>query len=400
MVELLKIIFWLFFLPIVLILSYEILLFFSSFFVEDKSIEVNKRKKFLILIPAFREGEILFSTIEALKKLNYPENLFEVILINDECKDDVISQLKNEVKVLNVELSSHSKIESLKKALSLAKNFDFVVILDADNLVHPDFLLKLNNSITSQTKVIQGLRLPKNLHSIFEKIDAITDYVYNQIDRIIPSKLGFSGTISGSGFAISIDLFRDIIPHINIKGGFDKVLQSELLLRNIPIEICRNAIVFDEKTTSSDIYKRQRTRWLYYHFFNSFKYGLKLLFAGIYRLNFNQFHLGLISLRPPINFIYFLSMILIIAGLWICSLCSFILTSILIIFTLMILHILNANNLLSLRLILYLPLIFLNQIYSILKFRDAKLNSLPTKHIHLKSIDEILKNSEVTKENE
>jgi len=398
MVIILKITYWILYVSILVILSYEIVLFILSFFAKPVSNSLSRKRKFLILIPAFRESEVLFSTINSIKKLNFPADLFDAVLINDECDEKVISKLKEEIKILDVNLSSHSKIESLKKAIDLTKGYDFIVILDADNLVHPDFLFEINNSISDKTKVIQGLRLPKNLNSTFEKIDAMTDFVYNQIDRIIPSRLGLTGTISGSGFAIRTDLFQELIPIINTKGGFDKILQSELLLRNIPVEVCSNAIVFDEKTMTAKSYSKQRTRWLYYHFYNSFKYGLKLFFTGIINRNLNQIHLGLISIRPPINLIYFISFILIITGFWICSFCSITIFLALVLFSIIILQILIKHKIFSFNLILSLPLIFINQLKSLFNLRTAKNDSLKTEHFDSKSVDEILQNSEVTEE--
>ena len=385
------------FISVLIILVYEIVLVILSSFAKQKSIIQARKRKFLILIPAFRESSVLISTIDSVKQIKYPSDFFEVILLNDECDEKIISKLKSEIKVVDVKLPSHSKIDSLKKAIDITKDFDFVVVLDADNLVHPDFLTEINNSISDETKVIQGLRLPKNLNSTIEKIDAMTDFIYNKIDRIIPSQLGLTGTISGSGFAIRSDLFRELIPLINTRGGFDKILQSELLLRNIPVEISRNAIVFDEKTMTVKNYSKQRTRWLYYHFYNSIKYGLKLLFNGIIHQNFNQIHLGLISIRPPINFIYFISLILMIAGMWICLFCSITIFLVLMVFSLFILEILRSNKILSFKLVLSLPFVFLNQLISILRFRRARHDSLKTEHFNTKSIDEILENSELTK---
>jgi len=398
MVIILKITYWILYVSILVILSYEIVLFILSFFAKPVSNSLSRKRKFLILIPAFKESEVLFSTINSIKKLNFPADLFDAVLINDECDEKVISKLKEEIKILDVNLSSHSKIESLKKAIDLTKGYDFIVILDADNLVHPDFLSEINNSISDETEVIQGLRLPKNLSSTFEKIDAMTDFVYNQIDRIIPSRLGLTGTISGSGFAIRTDLFQELIPIINTKGGFDKILQSELLLRNIPVEVCSTAIVFDEKTMTAKSYSKQRTRWLYYHFYNSFKYGLKLFFTGIINRNLNQIHLGLISIRPPINLIYFISFILIITGFWICSFCSITIFLALVLFSIIILQILIKHKIFSFNLILSLPLIFINQLKSLFNLRTAKNDSLKTEHFDSKSVDEILQNSEVTEE--
>lgn len=379
------------------LLVYQIFLFFIAIKKKEKKANNLKLHSFLILIPAFREGKILINTIDALKKLNYPPKLVKIVLLNDDCDEKVIDILKESVEVLYIDIKFHTKIESLKAAIDISKNFDFVVILDADNLVHPEFLQELNKSITGDIKIVQGLRLPKDLNSNLEKIDALTDFVYNEIDRIIPSRINLTGTLSGSGFAIKSDLFREIIPLINTTGGFDKILQSILLLRDIPVKICEEALVFDEKVTSKKQYIRQRIRWLYFHFYNALKYGLRLIGKGIITLNFNQIHLGLVSLRPPINILYFISSILIFLGVWICKLCAIYLFSLLLIFSFIIFTILHKNRMLSLKLILLLPVVYIYQFKSLLKIKEARKSSLNTEHFKEIIIEDILQKEKSSK---
>lgn len=386
-----QIIFWIFFIYISFVLAYELVLFIVAKIKSDlkKQNEVTLHS-FLIVIPAYKEGEILFNTIDAVNQLKYPSELFDIILLNDECNQEVIEKIKGKIKVIDLELQTHSKIQSLKNVFHLVENYDFIIILDADNLIHPEFLMNINRAITSETKVIQGLRIPKSLETQNEKLDAVTDFIYNQLDRIVPSKIGLTGTLSGSGFAIKSDIFKKFISRIDTLGGFDKILQSELLLNNIPIQIVTDAYVFDEKVKDTKSYIKQRRRWLYYHFYNSFKYGFNLLLSGISKLNLNQIHLGIISLRPPLSMIYVLSFLLFLFALWIEKKLAFILLFLMVIFTLVILNFLRQNKVLDFKLILILPILFLNQLFSISKISEARKDSLKTNHHNKSSIEEIL----------
>lgn len=383
--------FWLLYIYLSFILIYELSLFLiSRLKVKEQIKESLSFKKFLFLIPAYKEDEILLFTIDAIKRLNYPKDCFNIILLNDQCDEKVIDKIKKEIRVIDLNLQSHSKVNSLKKAIPFVNDFDFIVVLDADNLVHPEFLRNINNYVQSETKVIQGLRLPKKIETINEKLDSVTDFIYNQIDRIIPSRIGLTGTLSGSGFAMQSNLFVEYIEKIETRGGFDKILQSELMLRNIPIHICPDAFIYDEKIKETKSYIKQRKRWLYFHFYNSINYAFKLILKGIFNFNFNQFHLGLISLRLPLSLMYFFAFIMVIASLWFNKLLALLLFVLISIFTLMILGFLRQNKILSFQLLLALPSLFTKQIFSFFKLSEAKKDSLKTNHIDNISIDDIL----------
>ncbi|MCX8056416.1 MAG: glycosyltransferase family 2 protein [Ignavibacteria bacterium] len=392
MEQLIIMLYWILFASVSFFLAYQIILFISAKYLSLKRKEEKGRElqKFLILIPAYKENQILLKTIEAIKKINYPTNFFRAIILADECEEKILNQIEKDFEIIRLNLDRHSKIESLKQAIPIVDNFDFVVVLDADNLIHPEFLNEINKSIDAETFVVQGLRLPKKLKTLDEKLDALTDMIYNQLDRIIPSKLGLTGTLSGSGFAIRSNLFANAIQEINSFGGFDKILQSNLMLKNIPIKINSNAIVYDEKIQNSQSYIKQRRRWLYYHFLNALKFGIKLVLSGILRFNFNQIHFGIVSLRPPLTFLYFISIMIIFIGFMINVLTSVILLFLLVAFSLIIILILKKENILSLKLMVNLPKIFINQIRALFKIGEARSNSLKTNHLDEISIEKIL----------
>ncbi len=394
-----KSLYWFFYFITSFILVYEILIFFLSKLAKQKKNEEknNTLYKYLILIPAYKESETLYLTINAIKKLNYPTDLYMVILIADNCDESLLNKIEKEIKVLRLNLKTHSKVESLKQAIPYVSNFDFVLVLDSDNLIHPEFLNALNRFIKPQSKVIQGIRLPKSINNIYESLDSITDFIYNQLDRLIPSSLGLTGTLSGSGFAVNAKLFGEVISKIETLGGFDKILQSKLILDRIPIEICKDAIIYDEKVYNSKNYVIQRRRWLYYHFYNAIKFGFTLTLKGLLNFDANQIHLGLVSLRPPLNLLYLIVFVLLIAGFFININLSIILLVITLIFSLILLSILLKEKILSFQLILNLPRIFYFQMKSMLRIMDAKKNSLRTEHISVTSIDKILNNEQMEK---
>jgi cellulose synthase/poly-beta-1,6-N-acetylglucosamine synthase-like glycosyltransferase len=62
--------------------------------------------------------------------------------------------------------------------------------------------------------------------------------------------------------AFEFDMVKDILGRIDAVGGFDKILQLEVVGRGIKIRYLDDALVFDEKVSSSQAFQQQRKRWV------------------------------------------------------------------------------------------------------------------------------------------
>lgn len=351
----------------------------------------NFYKTYSFLIPAFREGKILLNTIDAIKKLNYDKSKFEIFLIADDCDPNILKNLEGKCKIIQINFTEHSKAKSLQAAISEVKDkFDYVVILDADNLPHPNFLLEIDKTASKNIEVIQGKRVAKNKDNIYSKTDSLTESFYNILDRKIPNSLGLPVTLSGSGFAIKTKLFCNYILQVNVIGGFDKVFQSVLVKNNIKLVYNENAIIYDEKISNKQAYIRQRSRWIYFNFYNAFNYGLQILGIGLLGLDFTKIHFAIVSLRPPL--ILFSSVLVVF------SVFSFLFSPFIgvfffsqfILLILVTLFILFETEDFSFDIIKNFPRILVNQFYSLVKIKNSKFDSKNTLHLVDETIDEII----------
>lgn len=114
----------------------------KEFFSEESDVE---KTKFSIIIPFRNEAENLPELLDSILKLNYDTELFEVIFVDDDSKDDsaelianVISaslndhQNKIQYKIIkNIRKSNSPKKDAITIAVSEAKN-DWIVTTDAD----------------------------------------------------------------------------------------------------------------------------------------------------------------------------------------------------------------------------------------------------------------------------
>ena len=96
---------------------------------------------------------------------------------------------------------------------------------------------------------------------------------------------------------------KDILSRLDSIGGFDRELELELIRRKIPIVYGKGVLVFDEKVESTEVFEKQRKRWLSSQFFYLAKYfreGMRAFFHGDFAM-FNSAILKNIQLPRLIN---------------------------------------------------------------------------------------------------
>jgi glycosyltransferase involved in cell wall biosynthesis len=111
-------------------------------------IALTPKTKFSIIVPFRNEAENLPILLASLSKLNYPMELFEVILVDDESEESFkISSLKFKVSIIkNIRVSNSPKKDAIVTAMQIITT-DWIITTDADCVVNTNWLLTLDNYI-------------------------------------------------------------------------------------------------------------------------------------------------------------------------------------------------------------------------------------------------------------
>jgi len=237
----------------------------SLFYKETRLIDSNnKSHKISVLIPAYKEDNVIVETAIAAVKHKSEKHIVEVFVIADSLKLKTLDSLKRTgAKIISVSFLKSTKAKSINVALNqISDDSNVVVILDADNIMAKGFIDKLMEWMNQGFQVVQGHRTAKNDNTQFAILDGISEEINNNIFRKGHRKLGLSSAIIGSGFATETLLFKEIMQKITATGGFDKELELELLARKITVAYDDEAIIYDEKVQISDVFVNQRKRWL------------------------------------------------------------------------------------------------------------------------------------------
>ncbi len=259
--------------------TYSLYLFVFS--AAGRVIEVEKPplsislSKFVIYICSYKEDEIILNSAAAALTINYPKDLLHICVIADSLQPVTIEKLKKmPIQVLEVVFENSTKSKALHKAIeNTAEGFDAAVVFDIDNIAAPDFLHRLNSYLKAGERVVQGHRVAKNTETPVAVLDAISEEINNHIFRRSQRVFNLSAAIIGSGMALEYKLFKEVMLQIDAVGGFDKEMGLLLTRNKISVAYAEDAIIYDEKVSNPEVFKKQRRRWLSAQFNLLKKYG-------------------------------------------------------------------------------------------------------------------------------
>ena len=244
------------------------LLFFAITALFYRKVEIPKAKKqnrFIILIPAYRKDNTILQTVNMVLGQTYPQRMFDVIVISDHQKEITNMRLAQlPITLLTPDFDESTKAKSMQYAilhLPQFKIYDYVLVLDADNIIEPEFLEQANDAFEmAGTKAVQMHRVSRNRDTSVARLDTIFEEINNTIFRRGHNAIGFSASLNGSGMIYDFEWFKSQIMKVRTAGE-DKELEAMLMREGIFIEYFEAIHVWDEKTRATRDFNSQRGRW-------------------------------------------------------------------------------------------------------------------------------------------
>jgi cellulose synthase/poly-beta-1,6-N-acetylglucosamine synthase-like glycosyltransferase len=222
-------------------------------------------RRIRIFIPGYKEDAVIIATAKSAVSQNYPASLFEVVIIADSFTETTLNTLRSlPIKVVEVSFENSTKGKALQKAIEATVHdpVDIVVILDADNHMAPGFLHAVNNAFEQGYEVVQGHRTAKNFQTSFAFLDACIEEINNHYFRRGHVAVGLPAALIGSGMAFDWGLFVKMLQDIGDTSGEDKEFEFRLLRQRKKMAFLDGEFVYDEKVASSEVFTKQRSRWL------------------------------------------------------------------------------------------------------------------------------------------
>ena len=282
---------WILFIPVAGTVLYLGIFAISSLFSRSTEIINSKtQRRFCILIPAYQQDSVIEHTVLAILGQSYPQRLFDVTVISDHQSEITNMRLAQyPITLLAPNFAESSKAKSLQYAilnLPEFKIYDVVIILDADNIVDPDFLTNMNDAYdSSATKAIQAHKVSRNRDTAAARMDAIFEEINNNIFRKGHINAGLSASLAGSATAFDFNWFKTNVMKAKTAGE-DKELEALLLRQQIYIDYFDNILVYAEKKRTTTTLNEQRGRWAIRQFHNLFR-NIKFLPGAIFNKQYD-----------------------------------------------------------------------------------------------------------------
>ena len=254
---------------------------------EDKIL--TPEKSFAVIVAAHNESAVIGQLLDNLRALEYPKELYDIFVIADNCVDNTAEIARDAGAIVCERFSETGKGKGFAlewmfdKLFKMERQYDAIVVFDADNLVHPRFLLEMNNRRLKGDKVVQGFLDAKNPYDTWVSgTFAIAFWVIDYVWHLAKTNIGLSSVLGGTGMCIATDVLK--------RHGWgatclteDMEFTMKSLVEGIKTTWAHDAIVYDEKPLTFMQSWNQRKRWAQGQFDVAHRFIPKMFKAGIER---------------------------------------------------------------------------------------------------------------------
>jgi cellulose synthase/poly-beta-1,6-N-acetylglucosamine synthase-like glycosyltransferase len=228
--------------------------------------QVPPRTRFLVVIPAHNEAELIGETVRSVLASDYPSSLREVVVIADNCADDTAAQARaaGAACLERVDLNRRGKPWALHwvfRTLDLSA-YDGIAMIDADTVVDAQFLRVMDGRLQRGERALQGYYGVLNPdESWLTRLAGLPAALNNYF--VYPGKqaLGLSCSLAGNGMCFDGALIRRL--------GWNAFTLSEdweyyllLALDGVVVTSAADAIIYGQVARSLELGQAQRIRWM------------------------------------------------------------------------------------------------------------------------------------------
>lgn len=230
------------------------------------------KTSFSINIAVRNEVENIKSLLENLVLLNYPTELFEIVLIDDQSEDHTMDLAKEYLSKFHINyqvlylVNADGKKNALKMGIETS-NYDWIVTTDGDCVVNRDWLKCIDQKIQStQPKMVVGPVCLSNSDQLFGQMQQME---FSSLIASAAAGLYFNrpNMCNGANLAFEKSIFFEVggySSHQNIASGDDEFLMHEVWQaypQSVVFNKTISSVVYTQPSNSWKSFSNQRKRW-------------------------------------------------------------------------------------------------------------------------------------------
>lgn len=265
--------------------------FFISFKKVPKAPKADKYTKFAVLVPARNESKVIDNIMRALYKQTYPKEFYDVWFIVEDEKDPTTTKATKRGfhYFVRDEITPQRKTKgfALQECIRYFKNnniqYDAYMIFDADNVMEPEYLEKMNNVRQTGVQVCSGYRNFTNASTNWLTACSATLFTYmNTFTSRGRTLLFKKALLSGTGYYIDANIVDNAGGWIWTGLTEDTQLTGYCYYHDVNMRYYPRAMYYDEQSPNFKVCRLQHIRWTW-----GFLYKKRIFKANRKEINYH-----------------------------------------------------------------------------------------------------------------
>ncbi len=268
-------------LSIAILFLLNLLLLFSLKRLNSGSKNESHEVNISIVIAAKNEADNINALIESIKSLDYPNEMFEVILVDDSSTDDTLSKMREQTEFLinfsvfsTKTLGASGKREALSLGISNSK-YPYILITDADCRPERNWLKSYSKIFGQGYDMLFGIAPFFQSKNLVNKISCFEN-LRSSVLSFSMASIGLPYTAAARNFGFSKSTFNSLQGYSKTKNtisGDDDLLIREAVKKKMKIGTVTESgsLVYSETKKTFSEYFQQKAR----HTQTSFHYLIK-----------------------------------------------------------------------------------------------------------------------------
>jgi len=247
---------------------YLLVLSIAALFYSPPPPHTAPTQRLTVLIPAHDEAALIGRCVRSFGAQSYPRHLFQVVVVADNCTDGTASIAGSagaDAVLVRDEPHARGKGHALRWAMDILlfepEAPDAIVVVDADSVADPDFLLALSQPFEAGAQAVQGESLLYGDGSTSSELRVAAFRLVNRVRPSGRSALGLPATtLAGNGMLLARDLLL-AKPWEAYTSAEDLEYGLDLQMAGVRIAFAGRAVVLSPPAPNAAAAATQQLRW-------------------------------------------------------------------------------------------------------------------------------------------
>ena len=255
--------------------AYQYVLYVIGFFIKPKYKETENKHKYALCIAARNEKKVIRNLLESIDNQDYPKENITVFVVADNCTDntaEIVKEFGALEGVVKTVVYEHNNPNERTKGFALRYLFDQIskdygikafegyFVFDADNVLAPDYITRMNEAFDAGNEVVTSFRNSKNIGQNWIAFSYALHWLRTCLfEHRGKNYVKLSCRIQGTGFLFANQFVENGWKYTSLTE--DRAFCTDIVVQGHKVGYCEAAKFYDEQPYKLKVALRQRVRW-------------------------------------------------------------------------------------------------------------------------------------------